>query len=401
MSRPPLRILWSTCFAVVTVDVMLTACASGDANQGEASLASTGGAASVASGGSSGTNSNASGGATGKGGAGITIDIPKTAQDAGIADAAAATGDANCGSTTSKLEKQPADLLLVLDRSTSMTQAMDSTSNCAADATNCAQRMATMKASLKAVLEASPDEVHWGLKLFSTPTNTTTPRGGTTSSCNVSAGVEVAIAQDTSDSIQTEITQAGTASSTPTRQAVDAAVAYLKTLDDGNPKYILLATDGEPNCNASGGGTGTSDLAGAVTAVEAAVAAGYKVFVIGVGPETANLTSLAQAGGTDHFYSATTPDDLANALASIVGTVAPGCSYQIGQTPPANPNAIGVYLDKSLIPHNANDGWSYDSANATILINGSYCDDLKSGKKTQVDIFLPCAPDVPLPPTLI
>lgn len=183
---------------------------------------------------------------------------------------------------------------------------------------------------------------------------------------------------------------------TPTRAAVDAAVSYLKTVNDGNSKYILLATDGEPNCG-SGSSTSTSDLPATVTAVQNAVAAGYKVFVIGVGPQAANLTSLAQAGGTDKFYSALTPDDLSSALAAIVGTVVASCTYELTSAPVV-PDAVGVFIDKALIPQSDSDGWGYAAGSSTTIhINGSYCDDLKNGRKNLVEIFLPCKPTDPIP----
>jgi len=64
-------------------------------------------------------------------------------------------------------------------------------------------------------------------------------------------------------------------------------VTYLQTLTDPNPKYILLATDGEPNClggKGGGGGGGATDLTGAENEAFAAFQAGYKVYVLGVGP---------------------------------------------------------------------------------------------------------------------
>ena len=208
------------------------------------------------------------------------------------------------------------------------------------------------------------------------------------------------MATSNAGNIQTQINQAGTANSTPTRLAIQAAVTYLDTVTDSNPKYILLATDGEPNCAPGTTKTTNSDLAGAVTAVGNAAAAGYKVFVIGVGPEAGNLTDLAVAGETEHFYSATTPAELSAALSTIVGTVAAGCTYPVDATKISNPNAIGVYIDKSLVPQNGTDGFSIDSANTTITINGTYCTDLTSGKKTTVEIFLPCDTSDPLPPVI-
>jgi hypothetical protein len=358
----------------------------------------------VSNGGGSSTNAGGNtdpgrGGAGGGGGGILALPDAAMIREDAVEDVAPATADANCGSVQSKLEKKPADLLLVLDRSSSMTRAMDSANNCAVGDTTCSQRWATITSSLGEVLASSSNDLNWGLKFFSSPTTGTGGSGGTgtSSSCYVAVGVEVPVGPGNANAIQTRISAVGTATSTPTRAAVDAAVVYLKTVNDGNNKFILLATDGEPNCASGSSGTGTADLPATVTAVENAVAAGYKVFVIGVGPEATNLTSLAQAGGTEKFYSALTPDALLDALASIVTTVAAGCTYELPSVPTA-PDAVGVFVDKSLIPQDDSEGWSYESGSSTtITIHGSYCDDLTSGKKTQVEIFLPCKTSDPIP----
>jgi hypothetical protein len=311
-----------------------------------------------------------------------------------------ASGDANCGSAQSKVERKPADVLLVLDRSTSMGEAMDSARNCPAGSTTCAQRWSTIVSSLGKVLTSSSTDIEWGLKFFASPGGA--GGGGFPgmgdSNCYVSDGVEVGVGSGNADKIQTQIGAAVNGGHTPTRAAIDAAVAYLKTVSDGNNRYILLATDGEPNCPADQKGLSTtSDLDATTTAVKNAVAAGFKVFVIGVGTETGNLTKLAEAGGTDKFYSALTPDDMFAALSTIVGTVTAGCTYELPSAPVA-PNAVGVYVDKNLIPQSDSDGWSYaPGSSTTIEIHGSVCDDLKSGKKTLVEIFLPCEESAPIP----
>lgn len=363
----------------------------------EGGSASAGGQSGSGQGSQPGQGGIATGGAT----AFVLPDAAPVFEDA-LADSSPATGDANCGSVQSKLEKKPADLLLVLDRSSSMTRAMDSANNCAVGSATCAQRWETITTSLGKVLSSSSTDLNWGLKFFSTPATVTATggRGGGgmgTGSCTVSAGVEVAIGAGNASTIVSRIDAAGTASSTPTRAAIDAAVAYLKTVNDGNSKFILLATDGEPNCGSDSTSTTASDLPATVTAIESAAAAGFKVFVIGVGPEAANLTKLAEAGGTEKFYSALTPDDLSTALASIVTTVVAGCTYELPSTP-ATPDAVGVFIDKAVIPRDDAEGWSYEAGSSTtISIRGSYCDDLKSGKKTQVEIFLPCKPSDKIP----
>lgn len=364
-----------------------------------------GGSSAGASGGTTGPRSSGSGNADQGGSAGRPIIV--LPDDAALVRAdvvddsasAPATGDANCGSTQSKLVKKPADILLVLDRSSSMGEAMDSSRNCATGSTTCSQRWATIISSLAKVLTSSSGDINWGLKFFSSPTGGgAAGPGAGGGNCTVSAGADVAVGPGNADTIQTQINAIANGGYTPTRAAIDAAVAYLKTVSDGNNKVILLATDGEPNCPAGQGSSSTtSDLTATTTAVTNAAAAGFKVYVIGVGTETGNLTSLAQAGGTDKFYSALTPDDLSTALSSIVGTVAAGCTYTLPSTP-VTPNAVGVYVDKTLIPQSDSDGWSYaPGTTTTIDIHGSICDDLTAGKKTLVEIFLPCQESEPIP----
>ncbi|MGB8298198.1 MAG: hypothetical protein WCG85_22480, partial [Polyangia bacterium] len=85
-----------------------------------------------------------------------------TGTDTGIEVSAADGG--NCGITTAPLNKQPPDVLLVLDKTGSLLDAMDSTSQCAAGSTTCQQRWATLVAGLNAVLTSSSTNVNWGLE---------------------------------------------------------------------------------------------------------------------------------------------------------------------------------------------------------------------------------------------
>jgi hypothetical protein len=263
-----------------------------------------------------------------------------------------------------------------------MTSSMTDDTNCAAGSTTCTSRWAGLTTALATTLTATPD-VSWGLEFF------TTPGSG---SCAVSATPQVAIGTPTASAdIQAQIAGASPGDNTPTAAAVTAATAYLKTVNDANNKFILLATDGEPNCKAGGkgGGSGASDMPGALAAITAAKAAGFSVYVIGIGPSVGNLDNMAQAGGTTTSYPATSPDQLTNALVSISQKVAT-CSFTSTQAPP-DPNNIGVYLDKNLVPQDANNGWTFGSSQQTITLTGSYCDQITSGSATQVQILFGCA----------
>ena len=87
---------------------------------------------------------------------------------------------------------------------------------------------------------------------------------------------------------------------TPTRYAIQKAVAHLKATPTNTPRYILLATDGEPNC-ADGMTNALVDPDGAVDAIRMAAAEGFKTFVIGIatqfGDANMTLNRMAEAGG--------------------------------------------------------------------------------------------------------
>jgi hypothetical protein len=301
----------------------------------------------------------------------------------------------SCATKTASLTKQPADLLLVLDKSGSMTSSIGSTTDCKtafvdpdAGTPTCQPRWATMVSGLDAVLSGASGDVNWGLQLFNID--------GT---CGVAATPEVTIGTGSAAGVQAKIATVNPGGNTPTRAAITAAVTYLKTLTDTNGKYILLATDGEPNClttggGRGGGGSGSSDVPGTVAAITAAAAAGFKVYVIGVGPETGNLDNFASAGGTDHYYPALSPQDLNAALATIVGTVA-SCTFSLGKAP-LDPTNVAVQFngDSSLrAPQDTThtNGWDYtSSSDTTIQLYGSWCDNVTNGTYTAATILEGC-----------
>src|SRR5512138_2560966 len=80
----------------------------------------------------------------------------------------APTPDANCGSQATALTQLPADLLVVLDRSGSMTTDIASEVLCDPPTPSCTQRWSAMLSGMSKVLASSPASIDWGLKLFST-----------------------------------------------------------------------------------------------------------------------------------------------------------------------------------------------------------------------------------------
>jgi len=308
----------------------------------------------------------------------------------------APTADANCGIITSDTTRQPVDVLLVLDRSGSMDYSIADDCYCTSgaaiagsvctDTTNCTTRWNSIKPAVTTTLSTSK-YVNWGLKFFSTPNS---------SNCNVSKTMEVPVSETSAAAVQAQVDTATLSLGTPTAAAISAATAYLKTLTDPNKKFILLATDGEPNCGGNPANVNTIDVTGATTASKTAFDAGFPVYVIGIGPSVSNLTDLAKAGGTTDFYPATSSQQLADALSAISKKVG-SCSFRATQTPPDSGN-IAVYVNKQQVAQDPNEGWTFGASPQDIVLKGSYCDKITAGEDTNVQILFGCPGSPPFPP---
>ena len=285
-----------------------------------------------------------------------------------------------CGLDTFTLARVPPSLMLVLDRSTSMSRMPVGGP---AGATLWSETLA----SLDEVVKGTEMGINWGLKLFPSP-----------SGCMVADGAEVPIALNNYTPVlgraRTDGFNTG-ASGTPTHEAVAKAVAYLRTLPASAARYIVLATDGEPNC-APAGNADAPTLS--VQAVQAAVAAGFKTYVIGIAIEAEGvqtLNRLAMAGGVPRadpmfqFYPVANRMDLSTALSDIAAQVA-SCVFTLTKPPPA-PDSVKVTVDNERVPESASDGWSYtNSQNSAIQLNGSWCERVKTRQQAKVDIVLGC-----------
>jgi hypothetical protein len=343
-------------------------------------------------GGSSGGNTGGSstGGSSGGQDAFVLPDVPPgTGGSAGTGDAG--QGEARvCGFENFKLEKTPPDLMLVLDRSSSMNQMVPG-------APMGATLWTETLAAVDAVVMGTQMGVNWGLKLFPLPTG-----------CMTSMGAEVPVAAsnymavlDRARMEGTNMIGGGLSGGTPTDTAVIGATSYLTSLvaTRKNPKYILLATDGEPTCT---NGVNQGGTTAAIQAITAAANAGFKVYVIGlaIGSSGTNvLNMMADAGGVPRndpmtrFYPVANRMDLVTALTAITGQVT-NCVFPLSKAPPS-PNDVKVTVDGMKVEQNMMNGWSYTANNMAIQFNGAICEQIKMGT-AQVNIVFGC-PGVVIP----
>jgi hypothetical protein len=326
---------------------------------------SSGGSGGSNSGGSGGMYAGGSGGNTtgGSGGAGGGIDSNPDAMD--------------CGEQTFMLQRLPPDLLIVQDQSGSM---MDPPSG------GGASKWAQMTGAINMSLSTSQaQQARWGIVFF--------PNDGF---CGTSTTPDVAVGPNTQGQIQSSLAGHSPNGATPTQAAVRAATTYLTGLSDTNPKFIVLATDGQPNC-----GSGVDDNAGAEQAVTDAKNMGINTFVIGISADSTSdgvLNQMAMNGGEQrtsgppYYYSVQNQTDFVNAIAAITGTVV-SCTFRL-QMPPPYPDRVTIVGNGMPIPRDPThmNGWDFGAGNMSITFYGQYCQQLQQGVIVTVQAIFGCPP---------
>jgi hypothetical protein len=200
----------------------------------------------------------------------------------------------------------------------------------------------------------------------------------------------------------------------------------------GKKTYVVLMTDGAPNCNVDlkcgpdacipniehesianmdcnaafnccdpklVGEVGVGYCVDA-DATEAAVADleanGVDTYVVGMpGSEeyAQMLGRLAIAGNTARpgdipYYAVSDTNELTAALRSIGAQVAITCDLPLMDAPD-DPNLVNVYFDRQLVPKNDSDGWHY-SGESSIQFSGTSCTKLSSGDVLNVQVLAGC-----------
>lgn len=222
---------------------------------------------------------------------------------------------------------------------------------------------------------------------------------------------------------------------TPTAASVAALAPALKEL--GPRTYLVLATDGAPNCNAGVAcdtkactlnieglwlngekcegernccdpaleGDGAErycvDAQALVDEVAKLSEAGVPTYVIGMpGAEAygALLDRVAEAGGmardtSPRYYAANDTAALTEALLEIGTGVAISCTIEL-ESAPRDPALVNLYFDDRLVLADPEDGWAW-TGERTLEVNGAACDELKSGAVYEAEVVFGCPTEVP------
>jgi hypothetical protein len=309
-----------------------------------------------------------------------------TSADAAVETYFDADIDASCGAQMQQIGVvnlgDPPDLLVVLDRSGSMSDAPPTFPPVFDTKWN------IMKGALNSIAVQKDQNIKFGVLEFPSDQN-----------CAADATPEVAIALGAHTAIASYLAGRSPGGNTPAHLALSSALTYYNSIAV-NPagRYVLFATDGVPNC-LGGDPNAASDMA-TVAAVTALKNAGIPTYVLGFGTfglPTGVLNDAATAGGkakpgTTKFYEANNANDLNMALAAIAGgIIVPSCRFQLQSVPP-DPDNVTVTVNGQVVPRSPShtNGWDYHPDAMTITFFGSYCTTIQMGSTTNVDFVYGC-----------
>ncbi|HEX6277838.1 MAG TPA: vWA domain-containing protein [Polyangiaceae bacterium] len=375
----------------------------GSDSGGTSSSGSGGGGGAVSFGGSSG-----SGAGTGMGGEG-----------------------GGCGKTDLAAEPARANVLVVVDKSSSMSGTPAGFSE---------DKWSALGSALGEALDAARDSVAFGLDFypFGDDRDPMAPVG----TCDMPSSAEILVpigpGATTVPLIDDALADYEPAGGTPTAAALARALDYFTTGDGAlleGDRYVLLATDGGPNCNPDleceieactlnmdglncggqnccdarldpDGPSSCLDDEGAVGAVAALAEAGVRTFVVGI-PGTAaygaTLDAMAVAGleenpdGPARYFRVESmggTTGLVEVLTRITRGVIRSCRLKLDSTPddPDYEGLLNVEIDGADVPQAGDDGWVVDRTTEppTIVLKGATCAAIEADGAERVTITYGC-----------
>ncbi len=342
----------------------------------------------------------------------------------GIDDCKSFEGLDECGVISVEASFSAANVLLVIDKSSSMDDQPTGFE---------LKKWEALKTALEPALQAVAEEMSFGLLLYPFGVDAEIPLDCFDGCCEVPTGaaaVQVPIepGQSSVDGIMAALEASGPGGGTPTAAALAAALDYF-TVGDGaslkGDRYVLLATDGGPNCNGSktcdadrctpnldgacpdgncceGDGQYCLDDTAVVEQLEALAAAGVPTFVIGIpGTEAYGeyLSSFAVAGGVPNpdtppdYYAVSAEggvEALTQTFVDITTHLVRSCEIELGETP-REKKLVNVAVDCEIVPFEDGAGWDISpDAPSTLVLAGDACKNVKRNGARRVDVVYGC-----------
>jgi hypothetical protein len=341
--------------------------------------------------------------------------------DASVRDATADVADApdlpdgmvTCTPGEFPLERFSVDLMLVIDRSSSMAYNIDGTS------LNPPRKWDDLNNALTATLPGIQSTVNIGAYAF--PGRF---QGTFDHPCRIDTTIDLFPGPDQAGDVLALFTNTDPYGNTPTNAAIQLVGDMLvPRISRTHTEVMVLATDGGPNCNGTLDPTTCScvdpdlttciadqclDAVGTATTIASYAARGVPTYVIGLDSATQPdermaLSEMARAGGRPNttpgqpaYYSAEQVDDVNAAFLSIAHSIAQ-CALATPSRP-SDPGAIEVQIDGATVPNDPThtNGWDWnDPSFGQIALFGAACDRLSNPMAKAVAIVHSCADAAP------
>lgn len=349
--------------------------------------------------------------------------IPDASLDAGMDAGTDAGRDSGmCEPRPFELERRGAQIMFVIDRSNSMEDALDGS-----EADPGERRWDLVALILDDVLNDADRLLELGAKFYPrwTPTDPSTPE----EACTVAGGIDIEPARGRTGAILEAFATTYPQGGTPTAEALRQVREYFAGRPvSAVPRYVVLATDGGPNCNPDTGVhhtrclcTGAPDMCldatygpynciddrNAYAVIDELFGAlGIPVYVIGIDdptrPDLADvLDEMAVRGGRPRevmpgerrFYSVREPADLRGAFTTITDSIS-RCVFSVRPTPGAA-DEVTVRIGDVFVPRDPtrSEGWDFTSPDRRELtLFGGACERV-AATGDEVIAEVPCPPD--------
>lgn len=305
-----------------------------------------------------------------------------------------------CAAQSIPVRRQTPTVLLLLDRSGSMSQDLQGNSGLPS-------RWDVLQTALERSLGRFERAIEMGVMLF--------PASSSSGLCSASVSLDLRPQLNHANAILQVMRRSVPTGRTPTWAALQSATRWFdQSVTSGRSFQVVLATDGAPNCNATlnglactctGLGTTTTnecerepelclDDTRTIDGVRALAGRGIATYVIGIDGDRRGylvdvLNALARAGGRPNprtperaYYSVQQPQDLDTAFDAIQRTVVE-CNLAAARRPPAS-DSVRLEIDGEVIARDPArvGGWDWNSpTGANLTLYGAACERAQQGSR--------------------
>ncbi len=290
------------------------------------------------------------------------------------------------------LERPTPQVLFAVDRSGSMDFSLNGIPRDNPERGDLPSRWEVMSRALTGSLRARAGRLEAGAIFF--------PELGPSSElgCGGAEFVSVEPGPDTVSVIEQAFASSAPLGGTPTGSVMRVAAEYLANPDPDTVPFVVLVTDGAPNCNpepavgppecvctspntelctnpdSENAELHCLDDVQSIETIAGLVARGIPVYVVGITRQptlTEVLNRMADAGGRPRvgprrFYDAQTEEQLLEALDTITGSIT-NCAYSLRA--PSDPSRVRVFIDETEIgrdPSHQN-GWDFTAPDGSVI----------------------------------